>query len=85
MIAEVITGIACLSIDEDLFLILGLPIMLAGPLVSLISAWFLYGFGELIDKVCKIESILRTDNQSKKANPEANTEKKARQSTKRET
>ena len=32
----------------------GLILMLLGPLAAWISTWLLYGFGELIEKTCKI-------------------------------
>lgn len=34
--------------------LLGLSIILGGPLVAWISSWVLYGFGELVDKTCDI-------------------------------
>ena len=54
-IALVITGIALMSIDEDLAGI-GFITMLLGPAVAWISSLVLYGFGELIEKVSSIES-----------------------------
>lgn len=51
--AAVITGIALVAIDEDLILF-GLLTLILGPAVAWVSSWFLYGFGELIDKVCEI-------------------------------
>lgn len=52
-IAAVIAGIALMASDEDMIPI-GLLIMLGGPLVTWVSSWLLYGFGELIDKTCDI-------------------------------
>ena len=57
--ASLITGFIFLSIDEELFLIIGLPIMIGGPLLFWISSFFMYGFGELIDKACDIEKNTR--------------------------
>ena len=52
-IAAVIYGIVLLCEDEDLLFIAFL-VWIAGFLVSWVSSWFLYGFGELIDQVCYI-------------------------------
>lgn len=35
--------------------LIGLLIAICGPIIAWISSWLLYGFGELIDKVCDIE------------------------------
>ena len=48
-IAAVISGLALLFDGGDGWLI-GLLLILAGPLVALVSTWLLYGFGELIVK-----------------------------------
>lgn len=45
-------------IDMDLAflgLILGILMAVAGIFVAWVSSWILYGFGELIDRVCSIE------------------------------
>lgn len=42
-----------LLIDE--FILLGLLLMLLGPIVAFVGSWILYGFGEIIDKLCDIE------------------------------
>ena len=49
-----IAGVSVMAVDEDL-IVIGLPVMLLGPIISWISSWMLYGFGELVDKVCDIE------------------------------
>ena len=59
-IAAAITGIALMASDEDRILI-GLLVMVVGPLVAWVSSWLLYGFGELIDKTCDIERNTRGD------------------------
>ena len=39
--------------------------MFVGPLLSWISSWLLYGFGELIDKTCDIaKNISRSEEDS---------------------
>ncbi len=43
---------------------IGLALMLVGPCFAWISSFFLYGFGEIIDKVCDIEENTR-NGQSK--------------------
>ena len=51
-IAAVITGIVLwIDIEEGWCAI----VLFGGPVVAWISSWLLYGFGELIDKVCDIE------------------------------
>ena len=50
-LGAIIAGIIILANDE---LEVGLPILLAGPVVAWVSSWLLYGFGELIDKTCDI-------------------------------
>ncbi len=61
-IAAIITGIVlCNDNSEEA----GIPILIFGPIVSWISSFMLYGFGELIDKVCDIEDMLnRSENKS---------------------
>lgn len=53
-IAAILAGFMILLSDIELIL-LALLTMICGPLVALISSWFLYGFGELIDKTSWIE------------------------------
>ena len=55
-IAAVITGIVLwIDIEEGWCAI----VLFGGPVVAWISSWLLYGFGELIDKVCDIERNTR--------------------------
>lgn len=58
-IAAVIAGIALVAIDEDLILY-GVLTLILGPAVAWVSSWLLYGFGELIDKVCEIATNTKT-------------------------
>lgn len=53
-LASVITGIVFICVG-DLEDVIGLIIAVAGTIIAWISSWFLYGFGELIDKVSDIE------------------------------
>lgn len=57
-IGVAIGGLAMMAIDEEL-IIIGLLFVGLGTLFAWISTWMLYGFGELIDKVCDIERNTR--------------------------
>ena len=62
IIGSVIGGIAVLvecEGDGD-GAVIGWLVMLLGPLFAWLSGFMLYGFGELVDKTCDIERILRT-------------------------
>ena len=52
-IAAVITGFVFMA-AHDYLIPVGLLVMILGPIVSWVSSWLLYGFGELIDKTCDI-------------------------------
>lgn len=69
-IAAVITGFVLMASDSDTFLI-GLLVMIIGSIVAWVSSWFLYGFGELIDKACEIEKNTRKDNDESNQHTEA--------------
>ena len=56
-IASVITGIALWVDTEEWWCAL---ILFCGPIVAWVSSWLLYGFGELIDRVCEIAKNTRT-------------------------
>ena len=58
-IPAVIVGIAILAIYEELMLY-GLLILILGPIIAWVSSFALYGFGELIEKVCEIATNTRT-------------------------
>ncbi|MBE6956123.1 MAG: hypothetical protein E7450_01550 [Ruminococcaceae bacterium] len=67
--AAVITGISMMAVDE--FLIpSGFLVLVAGPVVAWISSWFMYGFGEIIDKLTAIEKNTRGE-QSAPIQPQA--------------
>ena len=55
-IASVIAGIALLIYTEEWWCTL---ILFCGPIVAWVSSWLLYGFGEIIDKLCDIEQNTR--------------------------
>ena len=48
-----IGGIILMAINNDLFLV-GILMMIIGPLLAWVSSFILYGFGELIDKTSEI-------------------------------
>ena len=54
VIVSVIAGISMIDSDDDL-IFGGFLVMLLGSVVSWASSWFIYGFGELIEKVTNIE------------------------------
>lgn len=47
--------------------LIGLAIMIIVPIFSWIFSWFIYGFGELIDKVCDIEHNTSNGERKSKA------------------
>ncbi len=60
-VIAVIVSLALLDATEGLSLLYSI----LGVLAALITAWFLYGFGEIIDKLCQIEKNTRSgDTQS---------------------
>ncbi len=45
------------------FIEMGIVCLLVGPILGFFDGWLIYGFGELIDKVCDIErAINKPDN-----------------------
>ena len=58
IVLSVVGGIAVMAIDDDL-IVAGLLIVMVGSLVSWISCIFAYAFGELVDRTCNIEKLLR--------------------------
>ncbi len=68
-IASVITGIVLIAIGDDtgplgdagLFISVfaGLLTIVLGILAAWASSWLIYGFGEIVDKVCDIERNTR--------------------------
>ncbi len=58
-VGSILAGFILLEIaldeKESWMVLAGLAIMISGPVISWISTWVLYGFGEIIDKLCEIE------------------------------
>ena len=67
-VALFVTGMVVLVNDPD-YSPLALAFMLGGPLAAYLSSLILYGFGELVDKVCDIEK--RLTNSTCKPTPSA--------------
>lgn len=59
IIASVIYGGSFFSHDDDELIAIGIVIIVAGSLVSWISSLTLYGFGELIDKMSSVETLMK--------------------------
>lgn len=59
IIVYILTAICMISFgsreDEEAIITWGMIILIAGPLLSIINSFIIYGFGELIDKICIIE------------------------------
>lgn len=54
IIITVIAGIVMLASGGDVSSPIGLVLVIAGPIISWISSFFVYGFGELIEKTSEI-------------------------------
>lgn len=72
-IAAVISGFAIMGFDDDTILI-GLLVLIIGPIIAWVSSWLLYGFGELIDKSCEIERNTRGEKSGLKEQKLLNSE-----------
>lgn len=63
IISSIITAIVMFLLAWDWgyteYTIIGVVVLIVGSLLSWISSFFSYGFGELIDKVCDIERNTR--------------------------
>lgn len=64
IIGYAIAGIIVITIgieeSEDGLTALGVALLIAGPFVSWVSSFFMYGFGEIIDKTCNIEKNMHS-------------------------
>ncbi len=61
MVIYAVVGIALMASDDDLIL-KGFLVICIGCLAAWLGSIVLYGFGELIDKVCSIEKALTDKN-----------------------
>lgn len=71
IIAAVIVGLVLVDGTEGLSLLYAI----AGVLVAWVSVWFLYGFGEIIDKLCDIERNTRGGERKSEAQSKVDFEK----------
>lgn len=67
IVISVISGlgiiiVSSISYNPGLSVLGGLLVIVLGTLFSWLSTFFIYGFGELIDKVTKIESEIKKQN-----------------------
>ncbi len=70
-ISAVIAGLVTVEVTEGFSLLFAL----AGILVAWISSWFLYGFGEIIDKLCDIERNTRGGERKSEAQVRVDSER----------
>lgn len=78
IIAYVIVAIIMIvvgMVGSDILIGLGLIFLFVGPLISWISSFFMYGFGELIDKVGDIERNTRGGERKSVAQARKETER----------
>ena len=79
IIAYVIAAIIMIAIGvdeyEDGLTAFGVILLFVGPLMSWISSFFMYGFGELIDKACDIERNTRGGERKSAAQAKVETER----------
>ena len=83
-IASVITGIVLWIETEEWWCSL---ILFCGPIVAWVSSWLLYGFGEIIDKLCDIEhntGMIMKPSELKKARNRHESETKKLETAKQE-
>ena len=73
-VAAFIAGIVIMS-EGDEMILFGLLIWVVGPLVAWVSSWFLYGFGEIIDKLCAIERNTRGGERKSEAQEKIDSER----------
>lgn len=75
ILAIIMFAIAADAYDEELYITLGVIFLFVGPLMSWISSFFMYGFGELIDKACDIERNTRGGERKSVAQAKVETER----------
>ena len=72
IITSVIAGVVFFIIAEDVpeeeygtYIGLGFAYLIGGPLLSWVSGFFMYGFGELVDNTCDIRAAICGSNMDK--------------------
>lgn len=58
IIASVVAAIAMMSMGDDILLVIGIIMLVVGPIMSWVSSFIMYGFGELVDRTTSVEQIL---------------------------
>ena len=51
--------------------LLGLFWMIGGPFLAWVSSWITYGFGEIVEKICSMESQMRASKPSAETDSES--------------
>ena len=64
---SIMAGVAFM-IDKNEFNFIGIIILVAGIILSLVTTWLLYGFGELIEKTSFIATNVYSSKNQKKEN-----------------
>ncbi len=70
-VVAVIAALVMIESTEGVSLLLGM----VGVLVAWVSSWFLYGFGEIIDKLCEIEKNTRSGDRKSDAQSKIDSER----------
>lgn len=70
-LAPIVIGLGLMFSDENLFLV-GLLVIAVGCLISWISSWLLYGFGELIENTALVARNTQAMYMNEYANQNAN-------------
>ena len=61
-VAYVLQGVLQSQDNAHLLIIIGVWTIIIGPLLSWLATWFIYGFGELIDKTSKIADGIKNND-----------------------
>ncbi len=66
LIASILVALylCCTADVEELRLLFGLILLFAGPFLAWVKVLFIYAFGELVEKTCKIEEHLNRNEQN---------------------
>ena len=73
-VVAIVLGIVLMVVFD---ILIGLPVLILVPIVAWISSWLLYGFGEIIDKLCEIECNTRVERSQSKTKSQSSTERNA--------
>ncbi len=60
IIASVMTGIVFFSFGDEFFFMMGLITIVGGIILSWITSWFMYAFGQLVEDANKSAKFLKT-------------------------